>query len=201
MFSDCLRSFYNNNLWGKETYIHIYKQTRIHPKPTRNKAFWTKLNIALTNFMQIIELWLSLTNKSSLKLFGEELLDCDADSFESFGNNGLIQTLQIQCSWYMLNSSKLKNHKATMSLFSSKLIENTNCVYFTESEDQTNWNVLVVLFMHYYSAWAQNKRLCTALWRPLKTNLVILFTPFNFATLHNMSPLLTMVCLLGKDFF
>ena len=94
--------------------------------------------------MQIVEFWLSLTNKSSLKLFGEELLDWDADSFESFGNNGLIQTLQMQCSWYMLNSSKLKNHKATMSLFSSKLIENTNCVYFTESDDQTNWNVLVV---------------------------------------------------------
>lgn len=35
---------------------------------------------------------LLLTSKSSLKLI-EELLDWDADSFESFGNNGLIQTL------------------------------------------------------------------------------------------------------------
>ena len=43
--------------------------------------------------MQIIELWLLLTNKSSLKSVGEELLDWDADSFESFGNSGLIQTL------------------------------------------------------------------------------------------------------------
>jgi len=46
--------------------------------------------------MEIIELWLSLTNKSSLKLVGEELLDCDADCVESFGNKGLIQTLQRQ---------------------------------------------------------------------------------------------------------
>ena len=43
--------------------------------------------------MHIKELRLSLTNKSSLKLVGEELLDCDTASFESFGNNGLIQTL------------------------------------------------------------------------------------------------------------
>ena len=46
--------------------------------------------------MKIIEFWLSLTNKSSLKLVAEELLDCDADCVESFGNKGLIQTLQRQ---------------------------------------------------------------------------------------------------------
>ena len=36
---------------------------------------------------------------------------------------------------------------------------------------------------------------------PLQINLGILFTPFNFAMLRNVSTLLTTVCLLGKKFF
>lgn len=97
-----------------------------------------------------------------------------------------------------------KNHKATMSLFSSNLIEENGY-----EAGQSYFVVCLFFGLVFISVWRTSQCIWCMSWAwkivhshgPLDKNLGIIFTSFNLAMLHNVSTLLTMVCLLGKNFF
>ena len=109
MFTPTLMKYSNPH-----TQLIKWKTLRLISSPNKTPLKKTKQTSPQKKIFYKDAFRLLLTNKSSLKLVGEELLDCAADCFESFGNRALIQTLQIQCTEHV---RQFRNRKISSKSF------------------------------------------------------------------------------------